>query len=180
MVSRRTCVASWIFRRDHPRRPKAMICCFFSSFKTFAMLREATYPPAVVNVLDVSSESMAAFQVFMYGRFWVFTEVDIAEKIKAYHGVRGPHDRDRSWEHCYRYFRSADASTIRKDHDQAALQLGFYLASWGMYRGSSFLLQPPGTKSGLRLLPFILRTTHTSSTKYLARWGYEEVLCQRF
>jgi hypothetical protein len=39
------------------------------------MLREATYPPAAVNVLDVSSESMAAFQVFMYGRFWVFTEV---------------------------------------------------------------------------------------------------------
>src|SRR5438874_995050 len=74
MVSRRTRVASWIFRRDHPSRPNAMICCFFSSFKTFAMLREATYPPAAVNVLDVSSESMAAFQVFMYGRFWVFTE----------------------------------------------------------------------------------------------------------
>src|SRR5215470_10463508 len=64
MVSRRTRVASWIFRRDHPSRPKAMICCFFSSFKTFAMLREATYPPAAVNVLDVFSESMAAFQVF--------------------------------------------------------------------------------------------------------------------
>jgi len=53
-----------------------MICCFFSSFKTFAMLREATYPPAAVNVLDVSSESMAAFQVFLYGRFWVFTEAN--------------------------------------------------------------------------------------------------------
>jgi hypothetical protein len=38
------------------------------------MSREATNPPAAVNVLDVSSESMAAFQVFMYGRFWVFTE----------------------------------------------------------------------------------------------------------
>src|SRR5438132_5869000 len=77
MVSRRTRVASWIFRRDHPSRPKVMICCFFSSFKTFAMLREATYPPAAVNVLVDSSESMAAFQVFLYGRFWVFTE-DIA------------------------------------------------------------------------------------------------------
>src|SRR6266849_716477 len=52
-----------------------MICCFFSSFKTFAILREATDPPAAVNVLDVSSESMAAFQVFLYGRFWVITEV---------------------------------------------------------------------------------------------------------
>src|SRR5215472_12892250 len=76
MVSRRTRVASWIFRRDHPSLPKAMICCFFSSFKTFAMSREATYPPAAVNVLRrVSSESMAAFQVFLYGRFWVITEV---------------------------------------------------------------------------------------------------------
>src|SRR5258708_36334652 len=74
MVSRRTRVASWIFRRDHPSRPNAMICCFFSSFKTFAILREATDPPAAVNVLVVSSGSMAAFQVFMYGRFWVFTE----------------------------------------------------------------------------------------------------------
>src|SRR6266571_6568343 len=80
MVSRRTRVASWIFRRDQPSRPKVMICCFFSSFKTFAMLREATYPPAAVNVLVDSSESMAAFQVFSYGRFWVFTE---AQTLKA-------------------------------------------------------------------------------------------------
>src|SRR5437899_11911212 len=85
MVSRRTRVASWIFRRDHPSRPKAMICSFFSSFKTFAMLREATYPPAAVNVLDVSSESMAAFQVFLYGRFWVFTE----EQLSAFGNVGG-------------------------------------------------------------------------------------------
>src|SRR5437899_152697 len=84
MVSRRTRVASWIFRRDHPSRPNAMICCFFSSFKTFAMLREATYPPAAVNVLDVSSESMAAFQVFMYGRFWVFTEAEMGRIVVAF------------------------------------------------------------------------------------------------
>jgi hypothetical protein len=66
---------------------------------------------------------------------------NIAEKIRAYHGVRGQHDRDRSWEHCYGYFHGTDAQAIKKDHDHAALQLGFYLASWGMYRGSSFLLQ---------------------------------------
>src|SRR6266487_1091210 len=88
MVSRRTRVVSWIFRRDHPSRPKAMICCFFSSFKTFAMLREATYPPAAVNVLDVSSESMAAFQVFMYGRFWVFTEAPSQERTRRYSPIQ--------------------------------------------------------------------------------------------
>jgi hypothetical protein len=48
------------------------------------MLREVTYPPAAVNVLDVSSESMAAFQVFMYGRFWVFTEEIIAQQKKLF------------------------------------------------------------------------------------------------
>jgi hypothetical protein len=30
---------------------------------------------------------------------------------------------------------------VAADRDHAALQLGFYLASWGMYRGSGFLLQ---------------------------------------
>src|ERR1700752_4291089 len=92
MVSRRTRVVSWIFRRDHPSRPKAMICCFFSSFKTFAMSREATDPPAAVNVLDVSSESMAAFQVFLYGRFWVFTEVAFLQRREYPHvnQSRGP------------------------------------------------------------------------------------------
>jgi len=66
----------------------------------------------------------------------------IADKITQYYGgVREPHDRDRSWEHCYKYFHANDAETIKRDRGQAALQLGFYLASWGMYRGSSFLLQ---------------------------------------
>lgn len=48
--------------------------------------------------------------------------------------------RSRSWEHCYRVFRDArtDASP---DYDYLSLHLAFYLASWGMYRGSSFLLQ---------------------------------------
>ncbi len=46
-----------------------------------------------------------------------------------------PHHRYRSWEHCYQFF-SANKPNI----DMACLHLAFYLASWGMYRGSSFLL----------------------------------------
>lgn len=65
----------------------------------------------------------------------------ISEKLLAYHGIRGEHDRDRSWEYCYKYFHHASAAAIRADRDHAALQLGFYLASWGMYRGSGFLLR---------------------------------------
>ena len=48
--------------------------------------------------------------------------------------------RSRSWEHCYRVFRDAQTDPS-PDYDYLSLHLAFYLASWGMYRGSSFLLQ---------------------------------------
>ena len=48
--------------------------------------------------------------------------------------------RYRSWEHCYSRFIKARGSND-VDYDYLSLQLAFYLASWGMYRGSSFLLQ---------------------------------------
>ena len=48
--------------------------------------------------------------------------------------------RFRSWEHCYKCFHDARGNTV-VDYDYMSLQLAFYLASWGMYRGSSFLLQ---------------------------------------
>ena len=45
-------------------------------------------------------------------------------------------NRYQSWKHCYEAF-----GDITKDNDYLALHLGFYLASWGMYRGSTGLLQ---------------------------------------
>ncbi len=48
--------------------------------------------------------------------------------------------RYRSWEHCYSHFIKARGQKYA-DYDYLSLQLAFYLASWGMYRGSSFLLQ---------------------------------------
>ncbi len=48
--------------------------------------------------------------------------------------------RYRSWEHCYYRFYHARGKTDA-DIDYLSLLLAFYLASWGMYRGSSFLLQ---------------------------------------
>lgn len=54
-----------------------------------------------------------------------------------------PEGRFHSWEHCYKCFHEArierDNNTV--DYDNLCLHLAFYLASWGMYRGSSFLLQ---------------------------------------
>ena len=48
--------------------------------------------------------------------------------------------RSRSWEHCYCVFRDVRTDPS-PDYDYLSLHLAFYLASWGMYRGSSFLLQ---------------------------------------
>lgn len=44
------------------------------------------------------------------------------------------HSNLRSWARCYRTF--ADASAPK---DRLSLELGYFLASWGMMRGSSFL-----------------------------------------
>jgi len=62
---------------------------------------------------------------------------DISTKILKFHAQLDGDDNHRykSWEHCYLYFIQ-DKIVI----DAACLQMAFYLASWGMYRGSSFLL----------------------------------------
>ena len=58
----------------------------------------------------------------------------------------GDKGRYRSWEHCYLAFREAREERKRNGglnggrYDYLSLHLAFYLASWGMYRGSSFLL----------------------------------------
>jgi hypothetical protein len=69
--------------------------------------------------------------------------MSVREMILAYHGdlAGDPHHRYRSWEHCYGFFQRNKQAGILARREDAALQLGFYLASWGMYRGSSFLLQ---------------------------------------
>ena len=43
-----------------------------------------------------------------------------------------------SWSICYEEFQKAREQS-NPNYDLLALHLGFYLASWGMYRGSSFL-----------------------------------------
>lgn len=57
--------------------------------------------------------------------------------IDFYSRSREPNHRFKSWEHCYRFFSNRPTS----DKDTACLHLAFYLASWGMLRGSAKLLQ---------------------------------------
>ena len=50
--------------------------------------------------------------------------------------------RGNSWTYCYNTFNEYSKKDFlnEKDYEFLALNLSFYLASWGMYRGSSFLL----------------------------------------
>ncbi|NIJ03459.1 hypothetical protein FHR86_003818 [Paenarthrobacter ilicis] len=49
------------------------------------------------------------------------------------------HGRERSWDFCYNYFQASPLPT--KEMELSCLQLGYYLASWGMMRGSSYLFK---------------------------------------
>lgn len=63
--------------------------------------------------------------------------------IREYYNetIVDPHGRYLSWVHCYKAFCENRNTTNEETIDHLALHLAFYLASWGMYRGSSFLLQ---------------------------------------
>jgi spore maturation protein CgeB len=64
---------------------------------------------------------------------------DIEQEVKKFKSKSKPDDRYTSFDYCYNYFRTT--KDLTKDVEKSSLTLGFYLASWGMYRGSSFLLQ---------------------------------------
>ena len=71
-------------------------------------------------------------------------QVPLDQTICAYYKkcASNPDSRYRSWDHCYGFFQKHCRDLhLPQVEDAAALQLGFYLASWGMYRGSGFLLQ---------------------------------------
>ena len=65
---------------------------------------------------------------------------DVIKDLKESQAAK--YHRGKSWEYCYKFFRNY--RKLRNDDellDHAALHLAFFLASWGMLRGSSFLLQ---------------------------------------
>lgn len=59
--------------------------------------------------------------------------------VNEFKSKSGPTDRYTSFDYCYNYFRNT--KNLNDDIEKTCLVLGFYLASWGMLRGSSFLLQ---------------------------------------
>lgn len=56
--------------------------------------------------------------------------------------VQDEHGRFKSWEYCYEIFYNNFGVELNEELlDKLSLYLYMYLSSWGMYRGSSFLLQ---------------------------------------
>lgn len=71
------------------------------------------------------------------------TEERIKSSIQKFYSIIQTEEnaRYKSWEHCYKTFGDSKNKNDSETIDYLCLNLGFYLASWGMYRGSSFLLQ---------------------------------------
>lgn len=79
--------------------------------------------------------------------------MDIIKNIQSFLGGKGknrgrhPNERYASFDYCYNYFYSfykqkkIKEIASKENLQISCLQLGFYLASWGMLRGSSFLLE---------------------------------------
>jgi hypothetical protein len=72
---------------------------------------------------------------------------EISKNVQRYLGSRGVDERFSSFDYCFNYFagfHEAGPTLVLDSGEQreiACLQLGFYLASWGMYRGSGQLIR---------------------------------------
>jgi len=72
---------------------------------------------------------------------------DVASNLERYLTEREPTARYASFDYCYNYFQTyrerANVSAVAAtaNMELSCLHLGFYLASWGMLRGSTDLLQ---------------------------------------
>lgn len=66
---------------------------------------------------------------------------DIQEFVSRFEERHDPYARYASFDYCYNYFHPSTGNDLLGDMEKSCLALGFYLASWGMFRGSSFMLE---------------------------------------
>jgi len=96
--------------------------------------------------------------------------LDIEGNLKAYLGARNPTARYTSFDYCFNHFQAHREAGLAELASPSAMELsclhlGFYLASWGMLRGSSILLQ----RSVRHFVPLIEAVASTSPTV----WGLD-------
>ena len=71
--------------------------------------------------------------------------IDIEKHVRAYLGDRSPVARPSSFDYCFNYFQAFRTSATPQlladstNLELSCLHLGYYLASWGMLRGSTLL-----------------------------------------
>lgn len=59
---------------------------------------------------------------------------DIPKIVGEFMAKSKPEDRYASFDYCYNYFRTTDQTDLINNMEKSCLTLGFYLASWGMFR----------------------------------------------
>ena len=67
--------------------------------------------------------------------------IDININLEKYISEIQPNSRWVSFDYCYNYFYQYRGEKLVDDIEKSCLVLGFYLASWGMFRGKSHLSQ---------------------------------------
>jgi hypothetical protein len=80
-----------------------------------------------------------------------YKQSDIRQIVEDFQKNNRPEERYASFDYCYNYFKGNEGSFLIQNMERSCMTLGFYLASWGMLRGSSFLL----TKSAKHYQPLI-------------------------
>lgn len=92
---------------------------------------------------DSSSDNNVKHKIIHVPHVAAISAEEVASLIMEYHEntLCDEHSRYRSWIHCYKAFSENRNMIDEKTVDYLALHLAFYLASWGMYRGSAFLFQ---------------------------------------
>jgi len=89
-------------------------------------------------------------------------KIDLKKNLKEYMKNRTPLSRCTSYDYCYNYFFSfyrndnIKAMVSKENLKLISLHLGYYLASWGMYRGSGWLL-----KSNFKILEPVIKYIST-------------------
>lgn len=83
------------------------------------------------------------------------------------HDVVGP--RSQSYDHCYNYFAANTRPTA--DLEKSCAVLGFYLASWGMYRGSTYLFKNTSSQHFVPLIGYIEQ--HAEAMRRIDVDGYD-------
>lgn len=108
--------------------------------KTASFIKQSHVPS---NVSDTPQQKLLS--ALSTNQPKINMDIDFAiSNIKKYFDdiVIDINGRYKSWEHCHAFFISnRDKKNDEIVIDFLCLHLSFYLASWGMYRGSSFLLQ---------------------------------------